>query len=163
MSNDSPFPPSKRGTNPRSLANLRPGVKGEPSRNPEGHNGRTRAELVAKFLEAPEDSELGKKLVAKLGLPADTPRIIAILQREVLAAYGKSDLARKGLREQYAGKPRVQVDLSSDDGSMSPLGPDSVAGALRAAIAAKRTTTAQPEETAATSQEAPADDDAGPK
>ena len=52
MSDDSPFPPSKRGTNPRSLANLRPSKPGEPSRNPEGHNGRRRSELIAAVPDA---------------------------------------------------------------------------------------------------------------
>jgi hypothetical protein len=33
---------------------------------------------------------------------------------------GKSDLARKTLIEQYAGRPKQQLDLSSEDGSMSP-------------------------------------------
>jgi hypothetical protein len=33
---------------------------------------------------------------------------------------GKSDLARKTLIEQYAGRPKQQIDLSSEDGSMSP-------------------------------------------
>jgi hypothetical protein len=37
-----------------------------------------------------------------------------------MAGFGKSDLARKGLREQYAGKPHAQVDLTSSDLSMSP-------------------------------------------
>ena len=161
MSDDSPFPPSKRGTNPRSLANLRPSKPGEPSRNPEGHNGRRRSELIAAFLESPEDTDIGKKLIAKLGLPPGTPRIIAILQREVLAALGKSDLARKGLREQFGGKPRISADLTSSDGSMSPLGPDSVADALRAAIAERslRQQAAQQPKP----PEAPADEPAGAK
>ena len=120
MADDSPFPPSKRGTNPRSLANLRPHVKGDPSRNPEGHNGRVRAERVAEFLEAPEDTDIGLKIIRKLGLPDNTPRIDVLLHREFLAGLGKSDLARKGLREQYAGRPRQQMDLTSSDRSMSP-------------------------------------------
>jgi hypothetical protein len=59
-------------------------------------------------------------LVRKLGLPDNTPLIEALVHREVVAGFGKSDLARKGLREQYAGKPRQQVDLTSSDRSMSP-------------------------------------------
>ena len=115
----SPFPPSKSGKNPRSLANLRPGVAGEPPRNPEGHNGRTRAETVAKFLEETDDTAMGKALLEKVGCPGGT-RIRGLLHREWLAAMGKSDLARKTLIEQYAGRPKQQLDLTSSDRSMSP-------------------------------------------
>ena len=127
MADDSSPPPSKRGTNPRSLGNLRPSVKGEPSRNPEGHNGRTRAERVAKILDGKAATEIELAMVRKLGLPDDTPLIDALVHREVLAGLGKSDLARKGLREQYAGRPKQQVDLSSEDGTMSPAKADAVA------------------------------------
>jgi hypothetical protein len=120
MADDSPFPPDKRGTNSRSLANLRPRKPGDPPLNPEGHNGRTRAERVAKILEAPAATGKELEMVRKLGLPDDTPMIDAILHCEILAGLGKSDLARKGLREQFAGRPRQQVDLSSSDRSMSP-------------------------------------------
>lgn len=120
MADDSPFPPDKRGKNPASLGNLRPAQKGEPSRNPSGKNGRTRAETVANFLDDPEDTDIGKTLIRKLGLPENTPRIIAVLHRELLAALGKSDLARKTLIEQYGGKARIQMDLTSSDGSMTP-------------------------------------------
>lgn len=119
MADDSPFPPSKRGTNPRSLGNLRPGVKGQATLNPEGHNGRTRGERVAKILEGPAVTDLELTMVRKLGLPDDTPLIVALVHREVMAGFGKSDLARKGLREQYAGRPRQQMDLTSSDRSMS--------------------------------------------
>ena len=161
MSDDSPFPPDKRGTNPRSLANLKPRRKGDPSPNKTGFNGRTRAERVAAFLEEVDDTPIGKSLMAKVGCPG-VSRIEAVLHREWLAAMGKSDLARKGLREAYAGKPRQAVDLESPDGSMSPLGPDSVAAALRTAIEEKRraqgAAAAPP-----TPQEKPADDPAGGK
>ena len=119
MSDDSPFPPSKRGKNPRSLGNLRPGVKGEPSRNPAGNNGRTRAETVANFLEETDDTAMGKTLLEKVGCPGGT-RIRGLLHREWLAGMGKSDLARKTLIEQYAGRPKQQLDLTSSDRSMSP-------------------------------------------
>jgi hypothetical protein len=120
MSDDSPTPPSKRGTNPRSLGNLRPAVKGEPGRNQTGNNGRTRGERVAKILDAPAITTIELAMVRKLGLPDNTPMIDALVHREIVAGLGKSDLARKGLREQYAGKPRQQMDLSSGAGSMSP-------------------------------------------
>ena len=153
---DSPFPPDKRGKNPRSLANLRkPFGKGE-CHNPEGKNGRTRAEFVAAFLERADDTAIGKAMIRKLGLPEDTPRIAAILQRDFIAGLGKSEQARKGLREAYAGRPKQQVDLSSEDGSMSPMGPDSVVDSLRAAIEAKRAETPA-------QQGAPADDPASAK
>jgi hypothetical protein len=119
MADDALFPPSKRGKNIRSLGNLRPGVKGEPPRNPTGKNGRTRAETVAAFLEEIDDTDMGRVLLTKVGCPGGT-RIRGLLHREWLAGMGKSDLARKTLIEQYAGKARQQIDLSSEDGSMSP-------------------------------------------
>jgi hypothetical protein len=118
MADDSPFPPSKRGTNPKSLGNLRPGTKGEV-RNPAGNNGRTRAETVAKFLEETDDTAMGKALLEKVGCPGGT-RIRGLLHREWLAGMVKSDLARKTLIEQYAGRPKQQLDLTSSDRSMSP-------------------------------------------
>ena len=152
MSDDSPFPPSKRGKNPRSLANLKPRHKGDPNPNKTGFNGRTRGERVASILEGPAVTEIERAMIRRLGLPDDTPLIEAIVHREIAAAFGKSDLARKGLREQYAGKPRQQVDLSSEDGTMSPYGADSVSSKLRAEIAS---VTADASEATA---EAPADD-----
>jgi hypothetical protein len=119
VADDSPFPPSKRGTNPRSLANLKPRHKGDPSPNKTGFNGRTRAERVAAFLEEVDDTAIGKALMAKVGCPG-VSRIEAVLHREWLAAMGKSDVARKGLREQYAGRPHQAMDLTSSDRSMSP-------------------------------------------
>jgi len=115
----SPFPPSKSGVNPRSLANLRPCKKGDPSPNKTGFNGRTRGEKVAAFLDEVDDTTLGKSLQAKIGCPG-VSRIQAVLHREWLAAMGKSDLARKGLREAYAGRPHQAVDVTSSDRSMSP-------------------------------------------
>jgi hypothetical protein len=162
MSDDSPFPPDKRGTNPRSLANLRPSKKGDQPRNQYGINGRERSTRVVDFLERADNTELGRKLIEKLGLPADVPRIDALLQREVIAGLSKSDSARKNLIEQYAGKPKMQVDLSSEDGTMSPLGPDSVADALRVAIEERRKLKEKPPEEPA-KQEAPGDDTAGAK
>lgn len=140
----------------RSLANLEKNkIKKGEVRNPRGLNGRQRSEHVAAFLDQPEDTERGRALIRRLGLPDDTPRIDVILHREFRDALGKGGLARKGLREQYAGKPRQQVDMSSDDGSMSPLGRDSVAEALRVAIAEKRK--AAEKEAATAPKEPPAD------
>ena len=116
MSDDSPVTPSKRGTNPRSLGNLRPGVRGEAPRNPEGNNGRTRADTVAAFLEETDDTAMGKALLEKVGCPGGT-RIRGLLHREWLAGMGRSDLARKTLIEQYAGRPKQQVELSGQGGA----------------------------------------------
>jgi hypothetical protein len=119
VSDNSPFPPDKRGINPRSLANLRPHRKGDPPLNKTGYNGRNRADRVAAFLEEVDQTPIGKSLMAKVGCPG-VSRIQAVLHREWLAAMGKSDLARKGLREAYAGRPHQAVDLTSSDRSMSP-------------------------------------------
>lgn len=118
MADDALFPPSKRGKNPRSLGNLRPGVKGEPPRNPTGNNGRTRAETVAAFLEEIDDTDMGRMLLTKVGCPGGT-RIRGLLHREWLAGMGKSDLARKTLIEQYAGRPKQQLDLTNSDRSLA--------------------------------------------
>jgi hypothetical protein len=156
MSDDSPFPPNKSGKHPNSRANLRPSKPGEPSRNPAGNNGRTRSELVAAFLDAPDDTPVGKAMLKKLGLPENTPRIQAVLQREYLAALGKSDMARRGLREQYAGKPHVAVDLTNSDGSLKPNTAPTTAEARHeldqalAAIEARTTKDKEPEADEAT-------------
>jgi hypothetical protein len=113
MADDSPFPPSKRGTNPRSLGNLKPSTKGEAPRNPTGKNGRTRAETVAAFLDEVDDTAIGKALLAKVGC-TDGTRIRGLLHREWLAGMGKSDLARKTLIEQYAGRPKKQVEVTGE-------------------------------------------------
>jgi hypothetical protein len=112
---DDPFPPSKRGTNPRSLANLiPPAAKGEPSRNPKGNNGRVRGEIVAAFLAEVDSTPIGIELMKKVGCP-DGSRIKALLHREWLAGMGKSEPARKTLIEYAAGRapeaPESLVDI----------------------------------------------------
>lgn len=119
MSDDSPFPPNKSGKHPNSLANLIKSKPGDPSRNPTGTNGRTRVERIVKILDGAAVTDVELAMVEKLGLPKDTPLIDALVHREVIAGLGKSDAARKGLREQYAGKPHVSVDLSNEDGSLA--------------------------------------------
>jgi hypothetical protein len=104
----------KRAMHPNSLANLIKSKPGDPSRNPLGHNGRHRSEYVAAFLEEPDDTELGKKLVQDFGMPAGTPRIVALLQRDFLAGMGRAESARRLLIEQYAGKARIKMDITSD-------------------------------------------------
>lgn len=142
----------------KRMANLRPAKRGEV-RNPTGKNGRTRSELIAAFLEKADDTELGRNMAKKLGLPADSPRIVVVLQRLYTMGLGKSEPALKTLAEFFGGKPRQQVDLSSEDGSMSPLGRDSLGDALRAAIEEKRRAAAAEKQV----QEPPADACAGPK
>ena len=115
MSDDSPFPPSKRGTNPRSLANLKPRQKGDPNPNKTGFNGRTRAEDYAAWLEKVDDSPIVKTMQAKLGCPGAT-RIEAVRHRELVRALGKSEMAGRGIIEQYHGKPRQQMELSGPGG-----------------------------------------------
>jgi hypothetical protein len=120
MSDDSPFPPDKRGKNPRSLANLIKSKPGDPSLNPKGNNGRSRAEYVAAFLDRADDTDLGKMLVKKVGLPEESSRIDALLQRDFIAGMGKSENARRLLIEQYAGRAAVKMDVTSSDGSLGP-------------------------------------------
>jgi|GEM_PF-3200988 hypothetical protein len=127
MADDSPFPPSKRGKNPRSLGNLRPRRKGDPPLNPTGSNGRQRSEVIAAFLEEKDDTPIGKALMAKVGCP-DGTRIRGLLYREWLAGMGKSDMARKTLLEQYGGKPRVQMEVSGPNGG--PISTDNVSAIL---------------------------------
>jgi hypothetical protein len=113
MADDTPTTSSKKGVNPKSLGNLRPAVKGEPGRNQTGNNGRTRAETVAKFLEEVDDTAIGKAILAKVGC-TDGTRIRGLLHRAWLAGMGKSDLARKTLIEQYAGRPKQQVEVTGE-------------------------------------------------
>lgn len=131
---DSPFPPNKSGQHPNSRANLRPRKPGDPPLNPDPrNNGRRRAEFVAAWLELEDETPAGKKLTLAVGCPEGTSRIVALLQRTWLAAMAKSESSRKELLQQYAGKPKVQVDLSNDDGSLAPRS-DTLADKLRAII-----------------------------
>jgi hypothetical protein len=89
----------------RRLANLRPPIKKGEVRNQAGKNGRARSDYIVGILD-----ELDK----------GQPRI----RRVVLAAYRRalrgSDPAAKFLGEQYGGKARQLIDLTSSDRSMSP-------------------------------------------
>lgn len=100
----------------RQLAGLRPAVKGEPSRNPTGKNGhRARQELVADILAEKEDDP-------KAPQPGETRirNVVLALARETYAGGPGAQAAGKTLLEQFAGKARQQVDLSSEDGSLRP-------------------------------------------
>ena len=89
----------------KRLANLRPPIKKGEVRNQAGKNGRARSDYIVGILD-----ELDK----------GQPRI----RRVVLAAYRRalrgSDPAAKFLGEQYGGKARQLIDLTSSDRSMSP-------------------------------------------
>jgi hypothetical protein len=95
---------SKTERRARQLAGLSPAKKGEV-RNPEGKNGRERSDYIVGILDELDKGE---------------PRI----RRVVLAAYRRalkgSDPASKFLGEQYGGKARQLIDLTSSDRSMSP-------------------------------------------
>lgn len=110
MSDDSPLPPNKRGTNPRSWENLIKSKPGDPSRNPTGKNGRVRREIVAAFMEEPSGSD------------PDICKGRRVLESIYRRALKGSDQAAKTLLEHWKGKPSQEVDLTSSDGSMSPLG-----------------------------------------
>lgn len=140
MSDDSPKP--ERKPNP-GWANLRPPIQKGEVRNPKGNNGRVRAEVVAAFLEESTETDpnvcKGRK----------------VLEKTYAQALKGNVQAQKLLIEHWKGKPKQQLDLSSEDGSMSPMGPDTVGDAIRDAIERKKKEQSV--------QEAPADVDAGPK
>ena len=89
------------------MANLRPASKGEV-RNAAGKNGRERSDLIVSILEEPDDDK------------PDITRIRAVVLETVKRAKLDSDTAAKTVIEQYAGKPKQQVDLSNSDGSLKP-------------------------------------------
>jgi hypothetical protein len=103
------IPGNDRGTKEerraRRLANLRSPIKKGEVRNPTGRNGRERSDYIVGILDELDKGE---------------PRI----RRVVLAAYRRalkgSDPAAKFLGEQYGGKARQLIDLTSSDRSMSP-------------------------------------------
>lgn len=99
----------------RMLGGLKPAKKGEV-RNPTGNNGRRRSEFIAKFLEEADDTLEGRKLVEAAGCPPDTSRIKALLQKDFLVAMDKGDFSRSKLIEQYGGKPRQQMEVTTPDG-----------------------------------------------
>jgi len=103
----------------KGWANLRPAAPGEV-RNKDGINGRHRADYIAAFLDRADNTELGRRMIVNLGMPADTPRIDALIQRDVLAGLGPNENARRLLIEQYGGRAKQQVDVTSSDRSMSP-------------------------------------------
>jgi hypothetical protein len=142
---------------PKSLANLHPGAAPDGgSHNKKGVNAfsEVHAELV-KFLRDP-DTEFDR---------SDRTRVQALMSCAFVSGMidGKDGAPdRHWLLNQVVGKPRERIDLSSEDGSMSPLGPDSVADALRVAIEERRKLKQKPPEEPA-KQEAPGDDTAGAK
>ena len=84
--------------------------------NKEGKNGhRARQELVADILSEKEDDP-------KAPQPGETRirNVVLALARETYNGGPGAQSAGKTLLEQFAGKARQQLDLSSEDGSMSP-------------------------------------------
>jgi len=128
----------------RQLANLRPAQKGEV-RNPDGKNGREGSEAWRKFLDAFDPTDKSKT------------RRLRMHETWYELILEKDTNALKLGVEQDMGRAKQQIDLTSEDGSMSPLGHDSVADALRAAIDERRRAKELP------AQEQPADDGAADK
>jgi hypothetical protein len=122
---------SGRGKNPNSLANLKPfqpGVSG----NKTGTNGFKKAQArLFKFMAA-LDKERGE------GKSSRTFHLLDAAYQSALIIGPKGASDRKLLLEQLAGKARQQFDLSSEDGSMTPVRTDGILSALQAAIAAKQ-------------------------
>ena len=97
---------SKEERRARSLANLEKNkIKKGEVRNKLGKNGRERSGYIVGILDELDKGE---------------PRI----RKVILAAYKRalrgSDPAAKFLGEQYGGKARQLIDLTSSDRSMSP-------------------------------------------
>jgi hypothetical protein len=110
----------------KRCANLLPPIKPGETRNPTGNNGRKKQAALIRWLE--EATEKGQPQT----------RIERVWQAMYLEAIKGDVNAGKALMEQHGGKPRQQLDLSSEDGSMSPLGPAKIALDLRAAIEAEK-------------------------
>jgi hypothetical protein len=106
-------------------ANLVPIPKGE-TRNPTGINGRKKQAALIRWLE--EASEAG----------ADKSRIERVWQAMYLEAIKGDVNAGKALMEQHGGKARQQIDLSSEDGTMSPARADEVSAAAIAMMEAQK-------------------------
>lgn len=111
MSDDSPFPPDKRKTpHPNSIANLLKSKPGDPPLNPTGKNGRSANHLA--FLEW-----LDGKAPNQDATRIDNVRRAVYVSSLVPGLKGAAD--RKLIIEQYHGKAKQQIDLSSDDGSVA--------------------------------------------
>ena len=101
----------------RQLSGLREHrVKPGQVLNPEGKNGhRARQELIAAILDEAEDDpkapEPGQSRIRN---------VVLSLARETYAGGPGAGGSGKALVEQYAGKPRAQVELSNPDGSLAP-------------------------------------------
>jgi hypothetical protein len=106
--------------------NLRPPIRPGESRNPTGRNGRDKNKVVVDFLDALDNKDPDKRT-----------RIQVLLDSMYLRARLGNGVAMRYLAEQYTGKAKQQIDLSSEDGTMSPTRLDAVASQLKAAMAAK--------------------------
>jgi hypothetical protein len=103
-------------SSPPKYHNLKPQRAGEPNHNPSGKNGRMRRDIIAAFLDETDATALGQALIKKIGCSPETSRIYALLHRTWIAAMSRSDHARKVLLEQYAGKPKQQMDVAMNNG-----------------------------------------------
>lgn len=116
----------------RQLGGLRPRRKGDPPLNPEGKNGhRKRQELIASILNEEDDDS---------PLEDGCSRIRSVVLASVkLAKSGEpgAAAAQKTCMEFFAGKPRQQVDVTSDDEKLSFANADEVAAAAIALIEAQ--------------------------
>lgn len=102
---DSPFPPDKsedvsgdapkygRGQNPRSRCNLIAPAKPGEVRNPKGHNGQTKSEILAMVMEEPSESDPERR------------KIEMVVRAQYRRALRGSDQAAKTLIEHYKGLP----------------------------------------------------------
>jgi hypothetical protein len=96
---------SKAERRQRQLSGLRPAKKGEV-RNPLGKNGRDRSDYVVGILSEPDSK--GK------------PQIWHVVQAMIRRARRGSDVAGNNLVNHFKGRPKVEIDLTSSDRSMSP-------------------------------------------
>jgi hypothetical protein len=96
-----------RTSRARQLSGLRPGARPGEARNPTGYNGRDKSKIVIEFLEMKDATK-------------DKPRILVLLESMYVRAQLGHSVAMRALCEQYLGKPKQAIDVSSSDGSMSP-------------------------------------------
>lgn len=110
MSDDSPFPPNKSGKHPNSVANLIRSKPGDPSLNPTGKNGRSANHMAfLAWLDGKSNTSDKSRI--------DHVRTAVYTSSLMPGPKGAAD--RKLIIEQYHGKAKQQIDLSSDDGSVA--------------------------------------------
>jgi hypothetical protein len=99
---------AKEDPRSKGWGNLRPATKGDANRNPAGNNGWRKAQsIIAKFMEEPDPDD-----------PAARSRFLCLLGKEYGRALDGKGFSAKLLIEQTAGRARVQIDVSNEDGSL---------------------------------------------